>query len=141
MRPFSQISLSLLHTPGSQLPCGQALSSRPLFNYANTEMPDTQITHTSWPDARGWLNRLDAQNCFPRAEGRDFESHTTTGRSGQNGRLLGIVCLFVVVLHPSNILRSYQDGCRFVTMHMHGGFIVLPHWDRCDLISDSVTLS
>ena len=37
-------------------------------------------------------------------------------------------CLFVV-LRPSNILRSYQDGYRLVTVHTHDDFIVLPHWE------------
>ena len=35
------------------------------------------------------------------------------------------VCLFV--LCQSNILRSYQDRYRLVTVHTHGDFIVLPH--------------
>ena len=26
-------------------------------------------------------------------------------------------------------LRSYQDGYRLMTMHMHGIFMVLPHWE------------
>ena len=35
----------------------------------------------------------------------------------------------VRVLRPCNILRSYQDGYRLVTMCIPGDFIVVPHWE------------
>ena len=60
-----------------------------------------------------------------------------------------ILCLFVVILRPSNIKRTYQDGHWLLTMHTHADFIVLPHWkpkppssgQHYDLISHSDTLS
>ena len=35
------------------------------------------------------------------------------------------IVLFAVVLHP----RSYQDEYKLVTVHTHGIFIVLLHWE------------
>ena len=78
--------------------------------------------------------------------------------SGTLGRLIVRVLILVrVLLSDLQILevwlvvgvlhhwRSYQDWYRLVTVHTHGDFIVLPHWEMpCqshDLISHSVRLS
>ena len=37
--------------------------------------------------------------------------------------------LFVVIFTSWQHLRSYQDGYWVVTVHTHGNFILLPHWD------------
>ena len=56
-------------------------------------------------------------------------------------------CWMVVgVLHPGNMVWSYQDGYRLVTVHTHGDCVVLPHWETRPLapwpaISSPVALS
>ena len=40
---------------------------------------------------------------------------------------VAVFCLFVFVLHPSNIYGHFKTVLRLVTVHTHGDFIVLPH--------------
>ena len=42
-----------------------------------------------------------------------------------------LVCCFMLPGHKTTNKQtwSYQDGCRLVTVHSHGDFIELPHWE------------
>ena len=39
------------------------------------------------------------------------------------------IMLFLCCFTSSQHLKSYGDGYRLVTVHTHGDFIVLPHWE------------
>ena len=54
------------------------------------------------------------------------------GVCGEGRRIvavLSLLFLLVGALCPSNIEKSYQDGYQIVTVHTHGDFIVLLHWE------------
>ena len=52
----------------------------------------------------------------------------STGSDRRRG-LIGLWGLFIWMFSSWQHLRSYKDGYRLATIHDHGDFMVLPHWE------------